>query len=111
MKKTPVRSRSFRFLLPVLMALPLSAGASSGGPAPEAKCGAIVNKAFSQARVPIVRPEQRRIGFLGYGMMAKAPALVLKSLQFPVSAWTRTPKPDAEIPTRRRSSCATTIRR
>ncbi|MBV9965130.1 MAG: glyoxylate/hydroxypyruvate reductase A, partial [Alphaproteobacteria bacterium] len=27
-------------------------------------------------RVPIVRPEQRRIGFLGYGMMAKAPALV-----------------------------------
>ena len=50
------------------------------------------------ARVPIVRPEQRRIGFLGYGMMAKAPALVLKSLQFPVSAWTRTPKPGAEIP-------------
>ncbi|MCB1745114.1 MAG: glyoxylate/hydroxypyruvate reductase A, partial [Gammaproteobacteria bacterium] len=27
-----------------------------------------------------------------------APALVLKSLGFPVSAWTRTPKPDAEIP-------------
>jgi len=50
------------------------------------------------ARVPIVRPEQRRIGFLGYGMMAKAPALVLKSLGFPVSDWVRTPKPDAEIP-------------
>lgn len=49
-------------------------------------------------RVPIVRPEERRIGFLGYGMMAKAPALVLKSLEFKVSAWTRTPKPDAEIP-------------
>jgi glyoxylate/hydroxypyruvate reductase A len=30
--------------------------------------------------------------------MAKAPALVLKSLGFPVSAWTRTPKPDAEVP-------------
>ena len=50
------------------------------------------------ARVPITRPEERRIGFLGYGMMAKAPALVLKSLQFPVSAWTRTPKPEAEVP-------------
>jgi len=50
------------------------------------------------ARVPIVRPEERRIGFLGYGMMSKPPALVLKTLQFPVSAWTRTPKPDAEIP-------------
>lgn len=49
-------------------------------------------------RVPIVRPEERRVGFLGYGMMAKAPALILKSLEFKVSAWTRTPKPDAEIP-------------
>ncbi len=49
-------------------------------------------------RVRIVRPEERRIGFLGYGMMAKAPALILKSLGFPVSAWTRTPKPDAELP-------------
>ena len=49
-------------------------------------------------RVPIKRPEERRIGFLGYGMMAKAPALVLKSLGFPVSAWVRTPKPNAEIP-------------
>ena len=42
-------------------------------------------------RVPIVRPEERRIGFLGFGMMAKAPALVLQSLGFPVSAWVRTP--------------------
>jgi glyoxylate/hydroxypyruvate reductase A len=31
-------------------------------------------------RTKIVRPEERRVGFLGYGMMAKAPALVLKSL-------------------------------
>ncbi|MGY8993846.1 MAG: 2-hydroxyacid dehydrogenase [Rhodospirillales bacterium] len=46
---------------------------------------------------PVTRPEDRRIGFLGFGMMAKAPALILKSLEFPVSAWTRTPKPDAEI--------------
>jgi glyoxylate/hydroxypyruvate reductase A len=49
-------------------------------------------------RAPIARPEQRRIGFLGYGMMAKAPALVLQSLGFPVSAWVRTPRESAEIP-------------
>src|SRR3954471_15460819 len=49
-------------------------------------------------RVPIARPEQRRIGFLGFGMMAKAPALVLKSLGFPVSAWVRSPRQDAEVP-------------
>ncbi|MDD9902534.1 MAG: glyoxylate/hydroxypyruvate reductase A [Rhodospirillaceae bacterium] len=49
-------------------------------------------------RVRITRPEERRVGFLGYGMMAKAPALVLQSLGFPVSAWVRSPKPDAEVP-------------
>src|SRR5215471_1990570 len=49
-------------------------------------------------RVPIMRPEQRRVGFLGFGMMAKPPALVLKSLGFPVSAWVRSPKADAEVP-------------
>ena len=49
-------------------------------------------------RKPIVRPEDRHIGFLGLGMMATAPALVLKSLGFPVSAWVRSPRADAEIP-------------
>lgn len=49
-------------------------------------------------RKPIVRPEERRIGFLGYGLMAKTPALVLKSLGFPVSAWVRAPRDNAEIP-------------
>ncbi|HEV2100216.1 MAG TPA: glyoxylate/hydroxypyruvate reductase A [Stellaceae bacterium] len=49
-------------------------------------------------RTRIVRPEERRVGFLGYGMMAKAPALVLKSLGFPVSAWVRSPRESAEIP-------------
>ncbi len=49
-------------------------------------------------RVPIVRPEQRRVGFLGFGMMATAPALVLQSLGFPVSAWVRSPRPAAEVP-------------
>src|SRR4249919_2987582 len=49
-------------------------------------------------RVTIARPEQRRIGFLGFGMMAQAPALVLKSLGFPVSAWVRSPRQAAEVP-------------
>jgi glyoxylate/hydroxypyruvate reductase A len=49
-------------------------------------------------RVPIVQPEQRRIGFLGYGVMAKAPALVLKSLEFDVKAWVRSPRENEEIP-------------
>jgi glyoxylate/hydroxypyruvate reductase A len=49
-------------------------------------------------RVPITRPEQRRVGFLGFGMMAKAPALVLQSLGFKVSAWVRSPRQAAEVP-------------
>jgi glyoxylate/hydroxypyruvate reductase len=49
-------------------------------------------------RTKVVRPEERRIGFLGFGMMAKPPALVLKSLGFPVSAWVRRPREEAEIP-------------
>ncbi len=49
-------------------------------------------------RVRIRRPEERRIGFLGFGMMAKAPALVLKSLGFPVSAWVRTPRAVEDVP-------------
>ena len=49
-------------------------------------------------RVPIARPEQRRVGFLGFGMMARAPALVLKSLGFPVSAWVRSPRQAEEVP-------------
>src|SRR5215469_6524607 len=49
-------------------------------------------------RKRIIRPEERRIGFLGYGMMAKAPALVLKSLGFPVSAWVRSPREKEEVP-------------
>jgi glyoxylate/hydroxypyruvate reductase len=49
-------------------------------------------------RTRIVRPEERRVGFLGYGMMAKPPALVLKSLGFPVSAWVRSPRENEEVP-------------
>src|SRR5271170_8219845 len=43
-------------------------------------------------RTRIVRPEERRVGFLGLGLMATAPALVLKQLGFPVSAWVRSPR-------------------
>jgi glyoxylate/hydroxypyruvate reductase A len=49
-------------------------------------------------RVRIMRPEERRVGFLGLGLMAKAPALVLQSLGFRVSAWVRSPREDSEIP-------------
>jgi glyoxylate/hydroxypyruvate reductase A len=48
-------------------------------------------------RTRIVRPEERRVGFLGFGLMAKAPALVLKSLGFQVSAWVRNPRQE-EVP-------------
>jgi glyoxylate/hydroxypyruvate reductase A len=47
---------------------------------------------------PILRPEERRVGFLGFGLMAKAPALVLKSLGFTVSAWTRSPRTGEDVP-------------
>ena len=49
-------------------------------------------------RAPIVRPEQRRVGFLGFGMMARAPAAVLKALDFKVSAWVRSPREAEEVP-------------
>ena len=49
-------------------------------------------------RTTIMRPEQRRVGFLGFGMMAKAPALVLRSLGFQVSAWGRNPRDEGDIP-------------
>ena len=49
-------------------------------------------------RVPIARPEARRIGFLGFGMMAQAPAMVLKSLGFAVSAWVRSPRQETAVP-------------
>src|SRR3954453_5720013 len=48
-------------------------------------------------RTTILRPEQRRVGFLGFGMMAKTTALILRSLGFDVSAWVRSPR-QAEIP-------------
>ena len=49
-------------------------------------------------RVPIPRPEDRRVGFLGFGMMAQAPANVLQTLGFKVSAWVRSPRPSGSVP-------------
>src|ERR1051325_11510151 len=49
-------------------------------------------------RTTIVRPEQRRVGFLGFGMMAKAPALVLQSLGFKISAWVRHKRDEGDVP-------------
>ncbi len=49
-------------------------------------------------RTTIMRPEQRRVGFLGFGMMAQAPALVLQSLGFKVHAWVRSPRHDSQVP-------------
>jgi glyoxylate/hydroxypyruvate reductase A len=46
-------------------------------------------------RRTILRPEERRIGLR---LMTKAPALVLQSLGFPVSAWVRSPQPASGIP-------------
>jgi glyoxylate/hydroxypyruvate reductase len=48
-------------------------------------------------RTRIVRPEERRVGFLGFGMMAKAPALVLQSLGFKVHAWVRNPRQESSV--------------
>jgi glyoxylate/hydroxypyruvate reductase len=49
-------------------------------------------------KAAIIRPEHRRIGFLGFGIMAKPPALMLKSLGFKVSAWVRSPRQAADVP-------------
>src|SRR6516162_1122705 len=49
-------------------------------------------------RTRIVRPEERRVGFLGYGMMARARALVLQSRGFPGSGWGGSPRAKEEVP-------------
>lgn len=48
-------------------------------------------------RTTIFRPEQRRVGFLGFGKMAKAPALVLQALGFKISAWVRNPREEPDV--------------
>src|ERR1700721_3529181 len=49
-------------------------------------------------RTMFARPAEGGVGFSGYGMMAKAPALVLKSLGFNVSAWVRNPRAEGDVP-------------
>src|SRR6201994_1369474 len=48
-------------------------------------------------RTTIVRPDERRVGFLGYGMMAQAPAQGPQSLGFKVSPWVPNPREEAYI--------------
>ena len=43
------------------------------------------------------RPEDRRIGFLGLGTLAKKPADILVQLGFEVASWTRSPREAAGI--------------
>lgn len=40
-----------------------------------------------------------RVGIMGFGELGRAAATVLKPLGFDLAAWSRTPKPDADIPT------------
>src|SRR5260221_431839 len=49
-------------------------------------------------RTRIVRPQERRGGVLGFGLVAPGPALGLKALGVPVSAGVRAPRTEAEIP-------------
>lgn len=48
--------------------------------------------------IPQKLPAEQRVGFMGYGQMARPPAVVLRDLGFDVAAWTRSPRPDADVP-------------
>ena len=43
------------------------------------------------------RPEERRIGFLGLGTLARKPAQILVQLGFDVASWTRSPRENSDI--------------
>ncbi len=47
--------------------------------------------------IPQKGASEQRVGFMGYGVMAKPVAGLLAKMGFDVAAWTRTPKPDAPI--------------
>lgn len=47
--------------------------------------------------IPHKQPHEQRIGFLGFGTMAQAPARALAGLGFDVAAWVRRPRSDGEI--------------
>ncbi|MBO23274.1 MAG: glyoxylate/hydroxypyruvate reductase A [Rhodospirillaceae bacterium] len=42
-------------------------------------------------------PREQRVGFMGFGVLAKPPARALHGLGFDVAAWTRTARDDADI--------------
>ncbi len=47
--------------------------------------------------IPQKQPHEQRVGFLGLGEMARAPALALAGLGFDVAAWVRTPRNEADV--------------
>jgi len=47
--------------------------------------------------IPQKQPHEERVGFLGYGTMAQAPARVLADLRFDVAAWVRRPRDDDAV--------------
>lgn len=47
--------------------------------------------------IPQKLPRDQRVGFMGFGMMAKPPARVLHGLGFDVAAWARSDRQDADI--------------
>ncbi len=54
-------------------------------------------RAHNWQPLPQKRPQDQRIGMMGYGTMSKPIVDVLLSLNFDVAAWARTPKPEAPI--------------
>lgn len=47
--------------------------------------------------IPHKQPHEQRIGFLGFGNMAQAPAKALAGLDFDVAAWVRRPRSDGDV--------------
>ena len=43
------------------------------------------------------QPHEKRVGFLGFGTMAQAPAKALAGLDFDVAAWARRPRSDDDV--------------
>jgi len=47
--------------------------------------------------IPQKQPHEQRVGFLGLGVMAEAPAKALAGLDFDVAAWVRRPRTDDDV--------------
>lgn len=58
---------------------------------------AVLQAAHEWKALPQPRVEERKVGFLGYGMLTKPMAAEVARLGFDVAAWARSAKPDAPI--------------